>query len=67
MTGRRLGAGGFGAFVAFWLARALFKWILHMDGGAYWGLVAVFVIVGATIAVASDLAEESKSSRPPSA
>jgi hypothetical protein len=66
MTGRRLGAAGFGAFVAFWLARALFKWILDMDGGAYWALAAVFVIVGATIGVASELGEERKSSRPPS-
>jgi hypothetical protein len=67
MTGRRLGAAGFGAFVAFWLARALFKWILDMNGDAYWALVAAFVVVGATIGVASQLAEERKSSGPPSA
>jgi hypothetical protein len=35
MTGRRLGAAGFGPFVAFWLARALFKWILDVDRGAF--------------------------------
>jgi hypothetical protein len=67
MTGRRLGAAGFGAFVAFWLARALFKWILDVDGSTFVALAAVFVIVGATIGVASELADERKSSRPPGA
>jgi hypothetical protein len=47
MTGRRLGAAGFAAFVAFWIARALFKWILDIDGTAYIALAAAFAIVGA--------------------
>jgi hypothetical protein len=66
MTGRRLGAAGFGAFVAFWIARALFKWILDVDGTAYIALAAGFAIVGAAVAVAVELEEERKSSRPPS-
>jgi hypothetical protein len=64
MTGRRLGAAGFGVFVAFWIARALFKWILDIDGTLYIALVAVFVIFGAVIALAVELEEERKSSRP---
>ena len=67
MTGRRLGAAGFGAFVAFWLARALFKWILDVDGTAYLALAAVFVVIGVTVAVVAELDEERKSSRPPGA
>jgi hypothetical protein len=66
MTGRRLGAAGFGAFVAFWLARALFKWILDVDGTIYIALAAASAIVGAAIAVAVEIEEERKSSRPPS-
>jgi hypothetical protein len=67
MTGRRLGAAGFGAFVAFWIARALFKWILDVDGTAYVAVVAGFVLVGVALGVAGELAEERKSSHPPSA
>jgi hypothetical protein len=67
MTGRRLGAAGFGAFVAFWIARALFKWILDVDGTVYLAVVAAFVIVGVALGVAGELAEERKASRPPSA
>jgi hypothetical protein len=67
MTGRRLGAAGFGAFVGFWIARALFKWILDVDGTAYIALAAASAIVGAAIGVAVDLEEERRSSRPPSA
>jgi hypothetical protein len=67
MTGRRLGAAGFGAFVGFWVARALFKWILDVDGTAYVALAAAFVIVGAALAVAVELDEERKSSRRPGA
>jgi hypothetical protein len=67
MTGRRLGAAGFGAFVGFWFARALFKWILDVDGTAYIALAAASAIVGAALAVAVDLEEERRSSDPPSA
>jgi hypothetical protein len=66
MTARRLAAAGFGAFVAFWIARALFKWILDLDGTAYLALVAAFVIAGAVLGIAADLDEEGKPSRPPS-
>jgi hypothetical protein len=66
MTGRRLGAAGFGAFVAFWTARALFKWILDVDGTTYIALAAAFLVVGVAVAVAVELEEERKSSRPPS-
>jgi predicted outer membrane lipoprotein len=65
MTGRRLAAAGFGAFVAFWVARALFKWILDVDGTTYIALAAAFAIIGAATAVAIELEEERKSSNPP--
>ena len=32
MAARTIGAGFFGAFVGAWLARALFKWILDLEG-----------------------------------
>jgi hypothetical protein len=67
MISRRLGAAGFGAFVAFWIARAVFKWILDVDGTTYVALAAVFVIVGAAVAVAIELEEERRSSGPPGA
>ena len=64
MTRRRLGAAAFGAFVAFWITRPLFKWILDVDGTAYIALAAAFVIIG--VAVAVGLHEERRSSGPPS-
>jgi len=67
MTGRRVGAALFGAFVGFWIARAIFKWLLDVDGTTYVGLVAVFMIVGAALGLAVELDEERKSQRPPSA
>ena len=67
MTGRRLGAAGFGAFVGFWIARALFKWILDVDGTAYIALAAGLAIVGVAVAVAVESEEERRSSRPPGA
>ena len=53
--------------VAFWLARALFKWILDVDGTAYLALAAAFVVIGVAVAVVAELEEERKSSRPPGA
>jgi hypothetical protein len=62
MTGRRLGAAGFGAFVAFWIARALFKWILDVDGTTFIAVAAASAIVGPAVAVAIELEEERRSS-----
>jgi hypothetical protein len=67
MTSHRLAAAGFGAFVGFWVARALFKWILDVHGTAYLALAASFVIAGAVLAIAADLDDERNSSGPPSA
>jgi uncharacterized membrane protein len=67
MTGRRLGAAGFGAFVGFWIARALFNWILDVDGTTFIALAVATAIIGAAVAVAIELEEERRSSRPPSA
>jgi hypothetical protein len=67
MTGRRVGAALFGAFTAFWIARAIFKWILDVDGTAYLALAAAFVLAGAVLGIAADLDEERKSSGRPEA
>jgi hypothetical protein len=61
MTSRRLAAAAFGAFVGFWVARAIFKWILDVDGTAYLALAASFVVAGAVLAIAVELDEERKS------
>jgi hypothetical protein len=65
MTGRRAGAALFGAFIAFWIARALFKWILDIDGTAYIALAVAFALAGGVLGIAADLGEERKSSGPP--
>jgi hypothetical protein len=67
MTAHRLAAAAFGAFVAFWIARAIFKWILDVHGTAYLALIAAFVLAGAVLGIAADLDEERKSSQEPSA
>jgi hypothetical protein len=65
MTGHRLAAAAFGAFVAFWIARAIFKWILDVDGTAYLALVAAFVLAGAVLGIAASLDDEGTSSDGP--
>jgi hypothetical protein len=67
MPGRRLAAAAFGAFVAFWIARAIFKWILDVDDTAYLAIAAGFVLAGAVLGIAADLDDERKSSDGPSA
>jgi hypothetical protein len=62
MSGHRLAAAAFGAFVAFWIARAIFKWILDVHGTAYLALVAAFVLAGAVLGIAADLTEDRESS-----
>jgi hypothetical protein len=67
MTGRRLAAAAFGAFIAFWIARAIFKWILDIDGTAYLAIAVGFALAGAVLGIAADLDDERKSSDGPSA
>jgi hypothetical protein len=67
MTGHRLAAAAFGAFVAFWIARAIFKWILDVDGTAYVALVAAFVLAGAVLGIAASLDDDGTSSDGPGA
>jgi uncharacterized membrane protein YeaQ/YmgE (transglycosylase-associated protein family) len=54
MTGRKAGAGLFGAFVGAWLGRAAFKWILDVPGEWQIVLIAATAIVGAVIGVAAE-------------
>ena len=52
MTARKAAAGLFGAFVAAWVARAGFKWILDVD---WWlAATAVCAVIGAVVAVAGE-------------
>jgi hypothetical protein len=65
MTGHRLAAAAFGAFVAFWIARAIFKWILDVDGTAYLALIAAFVLAGAVLGIAASLDDDRQSPASP--
>jgi len=67
MTGHRLAAAAFGAFVAFWIARAIFKWILDVHGTPYLALIAAFVLAGAVLGIAADLDDDRESSDGPRA
>jgi uncharacterized membrane protein YeaQ/YmgE (transglycosylase-associated protein family) len=61
MTARKAAAGLFGAFVAAWLARAGFKWILDVD---WWlAATAVCAVIGAVVAVAGEHEAQSKAAR----
>lgn len=49
MSGRRLGSVAFGAFVGFWLSRALFKWILGVEGTTLIVVLCGAIVVGAVV------------------
>jgi hypothetical protein len=57
MAARAIGAGFFGAFVGSWLARALFKWILDLEGTLLIVLILATAAVGATVCVAGEIGE----------
>jgi hypothetical protein len=54
MSSRTGGAALFGAFIGAWLSRALFKWILGVDGTPLWLLIAAGAIAAATVAVVGE-------------
>ena len=58
MTGRRISAGLFGAFVGAWLSRAAFKWILDLEGTLLIALVVAGAAVGAVVCVAEEIEAE---------
>jgi uncharacterized membrane protein YeaQ/YmgE (transglycosylase-associated protein family) len=60
MAARTIGAGFFGAFVGAWLARALFKWILDLEGTLLIVLIVAAAAVGAAVCVADELGKESR-------
>jgi hypothetical protein len=47
----------FGAFVGFWLGRALFVWVLDVARGVEIGAMIGCAVVGALIVVAAELSE----------
>ena len=55
MAARTIGAGFFGAFVGAWLARALFKWILDLEGTLLIALIVATAVFGAVVCVAGEL------------
>ena len=60
MAARTIGAGLFGAFVGAWLARALFKWILDLEGTLLTVLIVATAVVGAAACVADEIGNESR-------
>ena len=58
MATRRITAALFGAFVGLWLSRALFKWILDVDGTLLIPLIAAGAAAGAAICVAGEIQSE---------
>ncbi len=58
MRARRLSAGLFGAFAGAWLTRALFKWVLDVEGTLLIALIAAGAVVGAALAVAGEIEAE---------
>ena len=51
----RITAALFGAFVGLWLSRALFKWILDVEGTLLIVLIAAGAVIGAAICVAGEI------------
>jgi hypothetical protein len=49
MTGRRIGAAVFGAVVGGWIGRALFRWILDVDGSLQLVLILGAALAGAVV------------------
>ena len=58
MAARTIGAGFFGAFVGSWLGRALFKWILDLEGTLLIVLIVAAAVVGAAVCVAGEIEGE---------
>jgi hypothetical protein len=57
MAARLAGGFVFGAFVAVWVARALFKWILGMSGISLLVLIVATAVGGGVLGVAAALEE----------
>ena len=55
MAARAIGAGFFGAFVGSWLGRALFEWILDLEGTLLIVLIVAAAAVGAAVCVAGEI------------
>ena len=58
MPARRITGALFGAFVGLWLSRALFKWILGVEGTPLIVLIVAGAVIGAAICVAGELESE---------
>jgi uncharacterized membrane protein YeaQ/YmgE (transglycosylase-associated protein family) len=61
MLDRTIGAAIFGAVVGAWLGRALFKWILDLEGATLIAAVAATAVVAAAVCGVA----ERQSARPP--
>jgi uncharacterized membrane protein YeaQ/YmgE (transglycosylase-associated protein family) len=58
VTSRLLVAGVFGAFVGGWIGRAIFKWLLDLDGSLQLILILATAALGVVICVAGELERE---------
>jgi uncharacterized membrane protein YfcA len=67
MTASRIASALFGAFVGFWIGRALFKWLLDLDTGILVPAVGVLMLAGAVLGVAARIDEERRSKIAPDA
>jgi hypothetical protein len=61
MSSRTAGAALFGALVGAWIGRALFKWILGVEGLTLVAAIVAVAVVGGVICFAA----EQQSARPP--
>jgi hypothetical protein len=58
MTGSRIASALFGAFVGFWIGRALLQWLLDLDTGILVPAVGALMLGGAVLGVAARIDEE---------
>ena len=63
ITPRRLAAGFFGVAAGVFLGRALFKWLLGVEGTWLVVGVAAFAVVASVLAVVTELENEADRSR----
>jgi hypothetical protein len=60
MSARRASAAVFGAFIGAWLSRAVFKWVLDVDGTLLWVLIGAGAVVVSVLAVAGEIEREER-------
>ena len=62
MSGKVLGAGVFGALGGAWIGRAIFKWVLDVEGTLLLVLILSTAALGVLVCVLGTLEEEKRGS-----